>query len=233
MTRPVRLWLTALSALVALVVLGVVSVRTGSLPQARPGTAPTVATDSAIEPRLDAARRLADDPFALGALAAPVVIAEWGDFQCPFCRAFDQDVQPALINDYVASGKVRLEWHDLAKLGAESVLAARAARAAGRQGAFWPFHDALYRDQAPENSGAVTAESLTAKARAMGLDVERFVRDFADPDVAAQIERDRAEATRLGITHVPTFLVNGVLLVGAQPLDTLSQTIEAALKKSP
>ncbi|MEN4476948.1 DsbA family protein [Mycolicibacterium cosmeticum] len=168
----------------------------------------------------------------MGSVSAPVVVAEWGDFQCPFCRAFALDSEPVLIADYVQTGKVRFEWHDLAKLGPESVLAARGARAAARQGAFWVFHDAFYRDQAPENSGAVTEQSLIAMARGAGLDVDRFVADMGDPAVADAVERDRSDARQLGITHVPSFLVNDELLIGAQSLDTLRQVIDAALVKA-
>ncbi len=69
--------------------------------------------------------------LARGSVSAPVVVAEWGDFQCPFCRAFDLDSQPVLIGDYVQTGKVRFEWHDLAKL-VRSRCWPRAARAQQR-----------------------------------------------------------------------------------------------------
>ena len=228
-----RLWLAGLGALAVLALLAVVSLRDGSGHSPHPGVPQALAAGAAPDPttraRLDARRRIPGDPLALGPVAAPVVVSEWGDFQCPFCRAFDQDTQPALIGRYVDSGQVRFEWHDLAKIGPESVLAARAARAAARQGAFWPFHDALYREQSPENSGALTAESLTAMARGLGLDTGRFSRDVADPDIAAQVDRDQRAGARLGITHVPSFLINGAAIFGTQPIAVFDQAIAAAL----
>jgi protein-disulfide isomerase len=231
-----RLWFGALAAIAVLGLLAVVSLRGGSHQAAHPGTpgasAAVAAADPTTQARLDVQRRTPGDPLALGQVAAPVVISEWGDFQCPFCRAFNADTGPALVSRYVDSGQVRFEWRDLAKLGDESVLAARAARAAGRQGAFWPFHDMLYRNQSPENSGALTEASLTAMARSLGLDTARFSRDFADPDIAAQVNQDRQAGAQLGITHVPSFLINGTSLFGTQPLAAYQQAIDGELNRA-
>ncbi|CPS06821.1 disulfide bond formation protein D [Mycobacteroides abscessus subsp. abscessus] len=228
-----RWWLGALSVVAVVVVLAVAGIHHSSEPQTQHGASRSTAASSAIQTWRGAHQPSEGDALARGSVSAPVVVAEWGDFQCPFCRAFDLDSQPVLIGDYVQTGKVRFEWHDLAKLGPESVLAARGARAAARQGAFWAFHDAFYRDQAPENSGAVTEQSLMAMARNAGLDVDRFVADLADPAIADAVERDRSDARQLGITHVPSFLVNDELLIGAQSLDTLRRVIDAAAVKAP
>ena len=125
-----RVWFGGLIALVVLAVLGAVSVGATS----STGRAATAGADLGTQARLAAARRIPGDPLALGRPDAPVVISEWGDFQCPFCRAYTLNTEPSLVRQYVDSGRVRLEWHDFAYLGPESVLAARAARAAGRQG---------------------------------------------------------------------------------------------------
>jgi protein-disulfide isomerase len=198
-----------------------------------PGASPhSGAADPTAQARIAAQRRIAGDPLALGSVNAPIVVAEWGDFQCPFCRAFSQDTQPALSERYVNTGQVRFEWHDLAKIGPESVLAARAARAAGRQGRFWQFHDALYAHQAPENSGALTAATLTSLAAGLGLDLDRFTHDVDDPAISAQVDQDGREATRLGITHVPSFLVQDTVLVGTQSEATLRQVIDDELARN-
>jgi protein-disulfide isomerase len=228
-----RTWLAGSGALAVLALLAVVSLHDGArLGAPAVGAATADAAADAVAARSGTARRIPGDPLALGMLTAPVVVAEWGDFQCPFCRAFDEDTQPALSSQYVSTGQVRFEWHDLPKIGPESVLAARAARAAGRQGAFWRLHDVLYREQAAENSGALTEASLTAMARGLGLDADRFARDLADPTIAAAVDQDQHEAARLGITHVPSFLVNGGALFGAQPLATFRQAIDAALTEA-
>src|SRR5581483_1346412 len=128
-----RVWIGGLIALVALAVLGAVSVSATS----STGSAGKAGVDPGTQARLAAARRMPGDPLALGRSDAPVVISEWGDFQCPYCRAYTLNTEPSLVRQYVDSGRVRMEWHDFAYLGPESELAARAARAAGRQGRFW------------------------------------------------------------------------------------------------
>jgi protein-disulfide isomerase len=197
----------------------------------RATSAPTDA-GSAVAAWRDAHPPTESDPRALGPVSAPVVVVEWGDFQCPFCRAFASDIQPALVRDYVSTGAVRLEWRDLPTIGPESVLAARAARAASQQGAFWSFHDQLYEHQGPENSGTVTEDFLRARALEAGLDIDRFTNDVNFAGVADAVDGDRRDAERLGISHVPSFLINGQLLIGAQTLDTLRAVIDAALPKA-
>ena len=225
-TRRRRVWLGGLVAMVVLAVLAAVSLSATSS-TGTSGTAGAAGADPSTQARLAAARRIPDDPLALGRPDAPVVISEWGDFQCPYCRAYTFDTEPSLLRQYVDSGRVRLEWHDFAYLGPESVLAARAARAAGRQGRFWQYHDALYRQQGRENSGAVTETSLIATARSVELDLARFQRDFADPAIAAQVSDDRALGSALGVTAVPSFVIGGQMVVGAQPLATFHQVIDA------
>lgn len=231
-----RIWLGALTTLAVLGLLAAVSVRGRNNRAEHPTSAGITTAMAANGPttpaaRLAVQRRIQGDPLALGQVAAPVVISEWGDFQCPFCRAFNADVAPTLFQRFVDSGQVRFEWHDLAELGNESVLAARAARAAARQGAFWPFHDRLYRDQAPENSGALSETSLTAMAASLGLDTARFSHDFADPAIAAQVDQDGRTAAALGITHVPSFLINATTLLGSQPLPAFQQAVSNELNK--
>ncbi len=228
-----RVWLGGLAAMVALGVLAVVSFTgpSGLWTRSSAAGASGRSGDPSIQARLGAVRRVPGDPLALGRVDAPVVVAEWGDFQCPFCRAFTLDTEPALVSQYVESGQVRLEWHDFAYLGPESVLAARGARAAGRQGKFWEFHDTLYRNQPPENSGALTEASLAETARGLGLDPARFAGDFADPAIAAEVDRDQGDGARLGVTGVPSFLINGQLVVGAQPVAAFRQVIDGALAR--
>ena len=225
-----RILLGAALALVVLAVLAVVTVNSGAPRTPTGGTA--AATDPTAAARLTVARREPGDPLALGRPDAPVVVSEWGDFQCPFCRLYTTTTEPALLRQYVDSGQVRIEWHDFAYLGPESVLEARAARAAARQDRFWDFHGALYRDQPPENRGTVTDASLTALAGRLGLDVSRFERDYADPQIAQAVTDDQQLGARLGVGGVPSFVIGDQLIFGAQPLGTFQQAIDAALARS-
>lgn len=213
-------WLGAGIALVIVVVLAVISVVSGQR------------TETPENPGATAAHRISGDPLALGRPDAPVTVVEWADFQCPFCALFAHDTAPSLIDQYVKTGKVRLEWRDFAFLGPESRAAAAAARAAGRQGKFWEYHDVLYAQQKPENSGAVTSAYLVGLAGQLGLDQRRFAADMADPAVAKQVAADQAEGSRLGVTGTPTVIINGELVSGAQPLTDYQKAIDLAYTKA-
>jgi protein-disulfide isomerase len=227
-----RLLIGAGLALLVLVVLAVVAVTARSAPTGPVTAQGATAQDPTAQARLDVPRRQPGDPLALGRPDAPLVVAEWGDFQCPFCRLYTTSTQPALIKQYVDTGQVRIEWHDFAYLGPESVLEARAARAAARQNRFWDYHAALYAEQAPENRGEVTDATLTALAGRLGLDVPRFQRDFADPTIAQAVAADQQLGSTLGVGGVPSFVVGDQLIFGAQPLPTFQQAIDAALART-
>lgn len=170
----------------------------------------------------------ADRP-SLGAVHAPVVIAEYADFQCPFCGVFAREVKPRIEAAYVATGKVRFEWHDFAWMGAESEDAANAARCAADQGAFWSYHDRLYAGRVTPNSGSLSRDRLVAAAETVGLDIPVFSACLDADTHGAVVRADTADAARMGMTGTPTFVINGQVLVGAQPFEVMASAIDAAL----
>lgn len=160
-----------------------------------------------------------------GEVAAPVTIVEFSDFHCPYCRT----VQPTLLQVLERyKGKVRLVYKDLPLDGlhpnARRVSAA--ARCAGEQGKFWEFHDAAYAGTVGTD---VSPESMRKLATAAALDVTAFEQCLASDRHAAGIQRDLAQAERLGLSGTPAFFVNGRLLTGAQPLEAFAKVIEEEL----
>jgi protein-disulfide isomerase len=107
-----------------------------------------------------------------------------------------------------------------------AVAAHLAALAAGRQGKFWEFHDRLFANQQELSPGA-----YERYARELGLDVARFEKDLADPELRRRIDTDKAEAQSLGVTGTPGFFVNGRFLGGAQPFDEFAKAIDAELAR--
>lgn len=164
----------------------------------------------------------------LGSPKAPVLIVEYADFQCPFCGRFARTEEPALVSKYVNTGVVKLEWHDFPFYGPESVNAAVAARAAGLQGKFWQYHNALYAHQFPINSGHLTTAYLQSLARSLGLNMAAFDANLNNPALRSSVVHDYAEGQNLGITGTPTFFINGKEMVGAQPLSVFEQAINTA-----
>ncbi|HUY98773.1 MAG TPA: thioredoxin domain-containing protein [Thermomicrobiaceae bacterium] len=170
----------------------------------------------------------------LGRPDAAVVVAEYGDFQCPSCEAFFRTVEPQLKTAYIDTGRVRLEWHDFAWIGQESRDAANAARCAGAQGAFWAYHDVLYEHQAGENSGAFTLDRLKAFGAQLGLVPSRFDACVDGGTYSAAVAADTALAAQLGLTGTPAFVIGspgaiGQRIIGAQLFNTFAAAINAAL----
>jgi protein-disulfide isomerase len=230
-------------AAVLLVLLGGLAVaslwgRHGERPAAAPaGTpaAPAPASPAPSTPNWAGPRPPEVDPAVMiGRADAPVTVVEFADYQCPYCGEFARTVQPALVAKYVDTGVLRLVWRDFPYYGAQSVDAAVAARAAGQQGKFWPFHDALYAHQLPLRSGRLTAGYLDGLAAALGLDVVRFDQARRDPALHDSVAADFAFGQQLGVPGTPSFLVNGSPeIFGSQPLSTFEHAIEQARGQAP
>ena len=172
-------------------------------------------------------RRQEDDPRALGRVDAPVVLIDWSDFRCPFCAHWSTTTFTEL-KPYIDSGSLRVEFRDLVLFGEESQLAAVASRAAGAQGKFWEFSDALFSAAPASGHPTITEEDVIEFARQAGVpDLARFAADLSDPALAAAVEAETTEAQSLGISGTPFFLVNTTPISGAQPLDTFIATIES------
>jgi protein-disulfide isomerase len=137
-----------------------------------------------------------------------------------------------LESRYIEDGTLRLEWRDFPYLGEESRKVAVAARAAQEQGRFWEYHDLLYENQGSKNAGAFSDESLIGFAREAGLDVEQFESSFKSGKYEDVVEQVFREAQDAGIQGTPTFLINGRIIVGAQPLEAFEQVIDEELRKA-
>jgi len=163
-------------------------------------------------------------PPVQGDASAPVEIVMFGDFQCPSCKRFETDVLPQLRNLYVDQGKVRFVWRNFEHYGDESVAAATGAHCAGEQGKFWEYRAGLF--EAPR----VTEDLHQQLGESLGLDLESFQECLASEKYRQAVEGDSEEAARLGITGTPAFLVNGILISGARPLDAFSGIIDRELQ---
>lgn len=164
----------------------------------------------------------------LGRADAPVLIREYGDFQCTSCEAFLTLVEPQLRAADIDAGVARLEWHDFPWIGQESRDAANAARCAGDQGKFWEFHDLLYRSQSGENQGAFAKDRLKAMGAQLGLAPAAFNACVDGNSHADAVQGDFSDVLAQGFNSTPTFLVGSQRIVGAQPLEVFQAAIDAA-----
>ncbi len=162
-----------------------------------------------------------DDPVK-GNPRAPVTVVVFSDFQCPYCSR----VEPTLKQVEQAYGpKVRLAWkHKPLPFHPNAVPAAVAAEAAREQGKFWQMHDKMFAGQQELSPAA-----YERWARELGLDMARFKAALNSQKLKARVEEDDQLATRLGIDGTPTMAVNGELVVGAVPFETLKAVIDRKL----
>jgi protein-disulfide isomerase len=163
----------------------------------------------------------------LGDPKAEVTVTEFLDLQCPICAEASKSTVPTLINDYVRTGKVKLQARTLHFIGDDSARAARAAAAAQQQDKLWPFVEAFYAAQGAENSGYVTDGFLRDVAKAAGADPDKVVAGTSQQGMA----KADAEASRLKVSSTPTFTVtkNGkTTVIGSGVLDAAA--LKAALR---
>ena len=167
------------------------------------------------------------DVQAAGPVDAPIGLIVFADYQCAFCAKWTQNTLPTMM-EYADAGDLRIEWRDINMYGELSERAARAAHAAGLQSQFWEFHDALYPGGVHLPEAGLTKDALVALATELGLDAEKFATDMDSPTVVATINKRAEEARQLGVTGTPSFILNGVPIVGAQPTEVFVDAIESA-----
>ena len=162
------------------------------------------------------------DP-TLGPEKADVVLIEFFDYQCGFCRR----VLPEVMALSEAHPDLRVVFKEFPILGPASTVAARASLAALRQGRWSKFHKALM-----STSGELDEARILEVAKGAGLDPERLRSDMRDAGIDAVLERNRALASKLGITGTPTFVVRNALVPGALSRAQLEELIAAARERA-
>lgn len=201
-----------------------------------PSVAPAQQADGSAAPIDTSKLEDGEDPV-LGNADAKVTIVEFSDFQCPYCRSFYNDTFALLKKTYIDTGKVRLVFRDfpLTSLHPSARPAALAGACAAEQGKFWQFHDAIFAGQdAKDPSGGTVSFSVSdikTWVSNIGLDMTKFNQCLDSQKYASEVDKDQADGTALGVDGTPSFFINGVSLVGAQPFAAFQQVIDAALAK--
>ncbi len=184
----------------------------------------------------------------LGNKNAPVTVIEYGDYQCPFCAQYFQNVQPTISQQYIDTGKVKMVFRNFAFLGPESIAAAEAAECAEDQNQLWPYHDALYNAKlADDNKGGTEDDGVLNRtlflsiAKQLNLNLSDFTNCIDTNKYASLVAQEKTDGamliTALGIAATPATLVNGVLVtdstgnsVGADPTSVLTAIAGAVAK---
>lgn len=179
---------------------------------------------ASIDIRLEEPRVAHDEGEATaqstGNAAAPVVITEFADFECPWCRQSYASIKQLLASQ---SDRVRFVYRHLPlDSHPQAMPAARASYCAGEQQRFWEFHDALY-------AAPLTAETPRLLAESLRLDLPRFDACVASDASRLAVAADVEAARRYGITSTPSFVINGRVVRGAATLDELTSVVQREL----
>ena len=162
--------------------------------------------------------------YSIGPEDAPITIVEFSDYQCPYCERWHTQVYNQLLAAY--PGKIRFVYRNLplTQIHPQAMPAAEAALCAGDQNAYWQYHDRLFTNQ-----DLLGEDFYVQVATDLGLDVTAFNQCRESHKYQAQIQADMDFAVGLGVQSTPTFFINGLAMVGAQPLTSFTQLIEKEL----
>ncbi|ERS40367.1 MULTISPECIES: DsbA family protein [Corynebacterium] len=184
---------------------------------------------------LNVHRRNAEDPFAMGALDAPVVLSEFSDFECPFCTRFAVETAPKLKEKFVDTGLLRIEWNDLPVNGPHAETGAQAGRAAGNQGKFYEFHDVLYNNTYDNQTGGHPGYDITDYvrfAKEAGIeDLEKFRTEIEDEEYRDVVRQALHYASSIGMRGTPAFILGDRFISGAQPYEVFEDEVYRQLAK--
>jgi protein-disulfide isomerase len=155
----------------------------------------------------------------LGPATAPVTLVEYGDYECPFCRAAHasvEQVRQVMGNDL----RFVFRHFPLSQIHPHAYQAAEATEAAGAQGRFWEMHHVLFANQ-----DRLGLRDLIGYAGALDLDLERFVTDLRGHAYAGRLREDFLSGVRSGVNGTPTFFVNGIRHDGGYDAQALLEAL--------
>lgn len=171
----------------------------------------------------------------LGEQKAPVTLYEYGDLQCPVCKAYSEQILPQIIESKVKAGEVKIVFRNFVIIGPDSTPAGAATIAAGKQGRGWSYLELFYRNQGTENSGYVTPEFMESIAKGAGVkDLAKWNEERENKNIVAEMEKTTREAQNFGFTGTPSFAIEGPHAKGMELLGTpgSASAIEEAIEEA-
>jgi protein-disulfide isomerase len=170
----------------------------------------------------------------LGDTSAPITIVEFGDYQCHQCYNWFHNTKPAIVRDYIDTGKANLVFVDLAFLGRDSPIAAQASYCAEDQGMYWEYHDTLYNFQEPKiDGGWANSERLKAFAYNLELDMELFESCLDSGKYSKRVQYNIQQARDHDVKGTPGFIIVGPngqeQIGGAQPFPVFKQIMDSMI----
>jgi protein-disulfide isomerase len=230
--------LALVTVLAAVVVVGAIVVSSNGADDETPATSGQQGGASPGEEVQELYGGIPQKGTRLGEADAPATLVEIADLQCPFCAQYSIEAMPAIVRDYVRTGKLNYELRFRSFLGRDSVRAAGAAAEAANANRMYQFADIFYRNQGPENSDYADDAFMRDVARQVeGLDIEKVVAAADDPLSLPAVREGEEFARRIGSTSTPDFYIRkGDRMTQLQPQgtspDAYAAAIDAALAES-
>jgi protein-disulfide isomerase len=191
---------SAIAAAVAAVVVIIVVAGSGSGPSTTTTTTTSQPGGGGTEARSTFAGVPQHDD-TLGKASAPVTLTVFEDPQCPFCRQWNIDTLPTVVENYVRTGRIKIVYRGIVVIGPNSVAGLRAVYAAGQQNKLWNMVEALYERQGDENSGWITLGAIRSAAPA------KVITSADSKAVDAKLTQAANLARTYGVNGTPTFAI--------------------------
>jgi protein-disulfide isomerase len=180
----------------------------------------------------------------LGDKNAPLTLVEFSDYECPFCKKSFDELLPELKKNYISTGKLRLVYKNLPlpfhQNAAKEAEAALCAKDQGGDVSYFKYHDAIFTKTAGGGTG-IALDQLPVLAKGIGLNVTQFQKCLDSAKFKAQVDKDTAEAQKVGAGGTPTWFlgktttgdsVEGTIMVGAQPFSAFKTAIDQQLSQN-
>lgn len=196
----------------------------GSVPTPDSGNNAAAQVDAAPTPKVTRYEVAIDGDPVLGPSDAPITLIEFSDYECPFCQKWHVEVFSKLREKY--GDKIRFVYRDFPLYGMHpnAASAAESAHCAGEQDLYWEFQHLLFT-----GNKSLNRDTYVAYANQLSMDVPSFEQCVDDRRYQKDVEADYQYASNLGIQSTPTFFINGLAIVGAQPYQVFERIIEMEL----
>lgn len=164
---------------------------------------------------------------------APITIAYWFDYQCPFCKRNEEEALPQIVKEYVDTGKAKIVFKDFEFLGADSQTLGQTGRAVWEVAPdkFYAWHKAVYDNSGTENTGWATAEKIRSITEDVlgSMDTDKVLALVKTKGAVYQkaMDADKVEGSQMGINGTPGTIIGKQLISGAVPYEQFKAAIEA------
>lgn len=167
-----------------------------------------------------------------GKVDSKVNLTEYGDFECPACKAYFPLVDQ-IVEEYGDRVAFQFRHFPLTQIHANALIASRAAEAAGKQNKFFEFHDILYQQQDNWKTVSDPTSFFEGYATQLSLNIEQFKADLRSSEASDSINADRKVAQDLGSSSTPTFVLNGKRLeTNPADLEGFKKLLDEALAQN-